>query len=167
MPSPKASRPHTGTSEGTSTSVTDQMHRPADLDFRWLINDFVGKVHGVTHALILSADGLSLTASDGVSSAERDQLAAIASAMISLARNSAQLFAKGSCEQIIVRMTRGYFLFMGIDEGAGLAVLTGPDCDMKVVAYEMTQFVLHAGHALTPDRRAHLRRVLAGPPLSG
>ncbi|OAA23262.1 hypothetical protein UG55_103950 [Frankia sp. EI5c] len=142
--------------------MTDQIHRQAEFDFRWLINDFVGKVHGVTHALILSADGLSLTASDGVSSAERDQLAAIASAMISLARNSAQLFSKGTCEQIIVRLTGGYFLFMGIDDGAGLAVLTGPDCDMQVVAYEMTQFVLHAGHALTPDRRADLRRVLVG-----
>ncbi|MCK9901950.1 dynein regulation protein LC7 [Parafrankia colletiae] len=147
--------------------MTDQSNRPADFDFRWLINDFVGKVHGVSHALILSADGLSLAASDGVSSAERDQLAAIASAMISLARNSAQLFSKGTCEQIIVRMSKGYFLFMGINDGAGLAVLTGPDCDMKVVAYEMTQFVLHAGHALTPDRRADLRRVLVGPQLPG
>ncbi|WP_018502712.1 roadblock/LC7 domain-containing protein [Parafrankia discariae] len=142
--------------------MTDQTNRRADHDFSWLINDFVGKVHGVTHALILSSDGLSLTASDGVSSAERDQLAAIASAMLSLARNSATLFDRGTCEQIIVRLSGGYFLFMSIDEGAGLAVLTGPDCDMKVVGYEMTQFVLHAGHALTPDRRADLRRVLVG-----
>jgi hypothetical protein len=33
---------------------------------------------------------------------------------------------------------------------------------MTVVAYEMTQFVMHAGHALTPERRADMRRVLAG-----
>ncbi|MFF5989605.1 MULTISPECIES: roadblock/LC7 domain-containing protein [Prauserella] len=138
----------------------------ADIDssqgqnFSWLINDFVRKVHGVTHALIMSADGFPLTASEAVSNEDAEQLAAIASGLLSLARNSATLFDKGTCEQIIIRLTHGYFLFMGIGSGAGLAVLTGPDCDMKVVAYEMTQFVRNAGHALTPEIRADLRRVL-------
>ncbi|EHR50944.1 hypothetical protein SacmaDRAFT_2703 [Saccharomonospora marina XMU15] len=129
-------------------------------NFSWLINDFVRKVHGVTHALIMSSDGFPLTCSDQVSSEDAEQLAAIASGLLSLARNSATLFDKGTCEQIIIRLSQGYFLFMGIGSGAGLAVLTGPDCDMKVVAYEMTQFVTNAGHALTPEIRADLRRVL-------
>ncbi len=143
--------------------VTGTTHLQGRDDFTWLINDFVARVHGVSHALILSSDGLSLTASDTVGIVESEQLAAIASGMLSLARNSAALFDKGTCEQIIVRLSSGYLLFMGIDDGAGLAVLTDADCDMKVVAYEMTQFVLHAGHALTPQTRADLRRVLAGP----
>ncbi|WP_216208576.1 roadblock/LC7 domain-containing protein [Amycolatopsis aidingensis] len=134
--------------------------KPSTEDFTWLINDFVRKVHGVTHALIMSSDGFPLTASDEVSGDDAEQLAAISSGLLSLAANSAALFEKGSCEQIIIRLTRGYFLFMGIGSGAGLAVLTGPDCDMKVVAYEMTQFVTNAGHVLTPERRADLRRVL-------
>jgi predicted regulator of Ras-like GTPase activity (Roadblock/LC7/MglB family) len=142
--------------------VTDTTNRQGHDDFTWLINDFVARVHGVSHALILSSDGLSLTSSDTVGTVKGEQLAAIASGMLSLARNSAALFDKGTCEQIIVRLSSGYLLFMGIDSGAGLAVLTDADCDMKVVAYEMTQFVLHAGHALTPQTRADLRRVLAG-----
>lgn len=129
-------------------------------DFTWLLNDFVYKVHGVTHALIMSSDGFPLTASDAVGNDDAEQLAAIASGLLSLAGNSAALFGKGSCEQIIIRLTHGYFLFMGIGAGAGLAVLTGQDCDMRVVAYEMTQFVANAGHALTPEIRADLRRVL-------
>lgn len=129
-------------------------------NFSWLINDFVGKVHGVTHALIMSSDGFPLTASNAVSNDDAEQLAAISSGLLSLARNSAALFDKGTCEQIIIRLSQGYFLFMGIGSGAGLAVLTGPDCDMKVVAYEMTQFIANAGHALTPELRADLRRVL-------
>jgi predicted regulator of Ras-like GTPase activity (Roadblock/LC7/MglB family) len=140
--------------------VTDELHRQPTQDFSWLINDFVRKVHGVSHALIMSSDGFPLTASDAMTTTESEQLAAIASGLLSLAGNSARLFNKGSCEQIIIRLTHGYFLFMGIDSGAGLAVLTGPDCDMKVVAYEMTQFVTSAGHALTPETRADLRRVL-------
>jgi predicted regulator of Ras-like GTPase activity (Roadblock/LC7/MglB family) len=140
--------------------VTDETNGHAGQDFTWLINDFVGKVHGVSHALIMSSDGFPLTASEAMTTTESEQLAAISSGLLSLAGNSASLFSKGSCEQIIIRLTHGYFLFMGIDTGAGLAVLTGPECDMKVVAYEMTQFVANAGHALTPETRADLRRVL-------
>jgi predicted regulator of Ras-like GTPase activity (Roadblock/LC7/MglB family) len=129
-------------------------------DITWLLNDFVDKVHGVTHALITSSDGFPLTASTAVEHDDAEQLAAIASGLLSLAGSSAALYGKGSCEQIIIRLTHGYFLFMGIGTGAGLAVLTSPECDMRVVAYEMTQFVTNAGHALTPELRADLRRVL-------
>lgn len=129
-------------------------------EYTWLIDDFVRRVHGVTHALILSSDGFPLTASEAVPTVEAEQLAAIASGLIALAGNSAALFGKGACEQIIIRLTQGYFLFMSIDSGAGLAVLTGPECEMKVVAYEMTQFVTNAGHVLTPQVRADMRRVL-------
>lgn len=131
-------------------------------DFAWLINDFVRKVHGVTHALIVSSDGFPLTASESVSADSADQLAAIACGLLSLAHNGARLFNMGTCEQIIIRLRRGYFLFMSIGGSAGLAVLTGPECDMKVVAYEMTQFVLGVGHVLTPEVRASLRRVITG-----
>lgn len=129
-------------------------------DFNWLIDDFVDRVHGVTHALILSVDGLPLAASSSVSHDESEQLAAISSGVLSLAHNSAALFDKGGCEQIIIRLTDGYFLFMGIGNGAGLAVLTSSEAQMRVAAYEMTQFVENTGHALTPEVRADLRRVV-------
>ncbi|MCT2583726.1 roadblock/LC7 domain-containing protein [Actinophytocola gossypii] len=139
--------------------MTAANHKPT-ADITWLLNDFVDKVHGVSHALITSSDGFPLTASKEVRPDDAEQLAAIASGLLSLAGSSAALYGKGNCEQIIIRLTRGYFLFMGIGTGAGLAVLTGPECDMRVVAYEMTQFVTNAGHALTPELRADLRRVL-------
>jgi predicted regulator of Ras-like GTPase activity (Roadblock/LC7/MglB family) len=140
--------------------VTAARNSSGKADFTWLLNDFVRKVHGASHALITSSDGFPLTASESVSRDNAEQLAAISSGLLSLAGNSAALFGKGECEQIIIRLTHGYFVFMGIGAGAGLAVLTSPDCDMKVVAYEMTQFVTNAGHALTPEIRADLRRVL-------
>jgi predicted regulator of Ras-like GTPase activity (Roadblock/LC7/MglB family) len=140
--------------------VTADAGRTRPQDFAWLINDFVRKVHGVTHALIMSSDGFPLTASESMTSDAAEQLAAIASGLLSLAHNGAALFDKGPCEQIIIRLGRGYFLFMQIGTGAGLAVMTGPECDMKVVAYEMTQFVTSAGHVLTPEVRAGMRRVI-------
>lgn len=130
-------------------------------DFGWLVDDFVERVAGATHALILSADGLPLAGSSSISGDDAEQLAAISSGVLSLAHNSAALFDKGTCEQIIIRLSQGYFLFMGIGSGAGLAVLTAHDAQMRVVAYEMTQFVENTGHALTPEVRADLRRVVS------
>lgn len=129
-------------------------------DFTCLINGFASSVPGVTHALLLSSDGFPLTASEAVTSDGAEQLAAIASGLLGLARNSAAIFGKGSCELIIIRLSRGYFLFMGIGEYAGLAVLTSARCNMKAVAYEMTQLVDTAAGALTPKARADLRRVI-------
>jgi predicted regulator of Ras-like GTPase activity (Roadblock/LC7/MglB family) len=140
--------------------VTTAEDNASSENFGWLVDDFVGRVHGVTHALILSSDGLPLAASSSVTSDDSEQLAAISSGLLSLAHNSAALFDKGTCEQLIIRLTQGYFLFMGIGSGAGLAVLTGPEAEMRVVAYEMTQFVENTGHALTPQVRADLRRVV-------
>lgn len=129
-------------------------------DFAWLINGFVDRVNGVTHALVMSSDGFPLVISRSMGTTESEQLAAISSGLLSLAGNAAGLFDKGGCEQIVLRLTRGYFLFMGIGRGAGFGVLTSNGCDMKVVGYEMTQFVEQAGHALTPQLRADLRRVV-------
>jgi hypothetical protein len=140
--------------------VTAETAISSPQDFSWLVDSFVQRVHGVTHALVMSSDGFPLVVSQSMGTDSAEQLAAISSGLLSLARNAAGLFDKGSCEQIIVRLTRGYFLFMGIGRGAGFGVLTASGCDMKVVGYEMTQFVAKAGHALTPQLRDDLRRVV-------
>ena len=149
------------TTENTHAENTrTENARQAALSLRWLTNEFVRRVAGVTHAMIMSSDGFPLITSDGVDEDDAEQLAAIASGLLGLARNTATVFDKGNCEQIIIRLTGGYFLFMSIGTNAGLAVMTAAKCDMKVVAYEMTQFVASAGKSLTPATRADLRRVL-------
>ncbi len=130
------------------------------VEFAWLINEFVERAPGVAQVLVLSADGFPLIGSESVSNENVEQLAAIASALLGLARNGASLFNMGGCELIIIRLSRGYFFFVEIGDDAGLAVLTSPGCDMKTVAYEMTQFVDKIGPALTPRVRADLRRVI-------
>lgn len=130
----------------------------------WLVEEFVERVHGVTHALILSTDGLPLAGSSSVGMDEAERLAAISSGVLSLAHNGAALFGKGACEQIIIRLDDGHLLFMGIGSGAGLAVLTSSAAQMRVVGYEMTQFVERVGHALSPEVRADLRRAVTERP---
>lgn len=139
--------------------TTENSHQAA-LSLRWLTNEFVKRVHGATHALVMSSDGLPLTKSETLEVEEADQLAAIASGLLGLAGNSATLFDRGNCEQIIVRMSGGYFIFMSIGGTSGFAVMTTKNCDMKVIAYEMTQFVAGARSALTPATRADLRKTL-------
>ncbi|KIH97076.1 dynein regulation protein LC7 [Streptomonospora alba] len=129
-------------------------------NFAWLINNFVADVPGVDHAVVVSSDGLVLTSSQDFPEEHAEQLAAIASGMHSLAVGGAKLFAKGECEQLIVRMQRGHLFVMSISDGSCLAVLTTPSADMKIVAYQMTRLVENVGHALTPQLRSQLREVI-------
>lgn len=129
--------------------------------FTWLVNNFVRDVPGVSHAVVVSADGLLLTPSDGVSVERAEQLAAVASGLQSLAQGSARLFNQGACQQTIVRMQRGHLFLMAISDGSCLTVLAAADCDMKVVAYQMALLVDNAGHVLTPQLRRELRGALA------
>jgi predicted regulator of Ras-like GTPase activity (Roadblock/LC7/MglB family) len=126
-------------------------------NFGWLLTSFVDRVAGVSHAVVVSSDGLLLTASDGLPRDRADQLAAVASGMSSLTRGAAQVFGAGQVVQTIVEMERGCLLLMAIADGSYLAVLASPDCDMGLVAYEMTLLVGRAGELLTPQLRTELR----------
>jgi uncharacterized protein len=123
----------------------------------WLVNDFVAEVPGVTDAAVVSADGLVLIASDGLAEERAQHLAAVASGINSLVQGLSNLFDTGSPKQTIVRMKKGYLLVMAISDGSCQATLAGPDCDMKVVGYQMTRLVENSGHALTPGLRQELR----------
>ncbi|HLU72028.1 MAG TPA: roadblock/LC7 domain-containing protein [Nonomuraea sp.] len=123
----------------------------------WLITDFVSTVPGVAHAVVVSSDGLPLAASAGFPADRADQLAAIASGLVSLTAGAARVFEGGGVAQTIVEMQRGLMLIMSISDGSCLAVLAAPDCDMGLVAYQMTLMVDRAGQVLTPAVRAELR----------
>jgi hypothetical protein len=49
-------------------------------------------------------------------------------------------------------------LVMSISDGCCLAVLAAPECDMALVAYQMTLMADRAGKVLTPAVRAHMTR---------
>jgi predicted regulator of Ras-like GTPase activity (Roadblock/LC7/MglB family) len=123
----------------------------------WLVNNFVAEVPGVTHAVVVSADGLLLIASDGLAGERAQQLSAVACGARSLAETTGRLFDMGDSSQTIVRMERGYLFIMAISDGSCLATLARAGCDMKIVAYQMTLLVESSGHVLTPQLRRELR----------
>jgi uncharacterized protein len=125
--------------------------------FGWLITDFTERVAGVAHAIVVSADGLVLTASATLPRDRADQLAAVASGLLSLTQGSATCFEAGRVVQTIVEMERGTLLQMGISDGSCLTVLAAPQCDMGLIAYEMTMLVERVGQMLTPEIRSQLQ----------
>jgi len=127
-------------------------------DLNWLITNFVERVPDVAHAIVVSADGLPLAFSAGFPEDRADQLAAVTSGLTSLTQGAARVFEAGSVIQTVVEMDGGLLLVMAISNGSSLAVLAAPDCDMGLVAYEMTLLVERVGRALTPGPRDGPRR---------
>ncbi|MCW3843118.1 roadblock/LC7 domain-containing protein [Micromonospora yasonensis] len=133
-------------------------------DCAWLIRQFAEDVPGVSHAILVSLDGLQLAASHGVGRDLGDQLAALTAGLLSMADRSATLLDLGAAEYLTVRLPRGHLLFMRVGESAGLAVAAAPGCDLRIVSYRMTQFVGAVWHALTPAVRHELHRMTASQP---
>ncbi|MBV9139450.1 MAG: roadblock/LC7 domain-containing protein [Pseudonocardiales bacterium] len=128
--------------------------------FGWLIDDFVNRVPGVAHAVVVSAEGLPLTASAHLPTDRADQLAAVASGLVSLAQGAARCFDAGRVVQTVVELDRGLMLLMSISDGSSLAVLATPTCDIGLVGYEMTLLVDRVGQQLTLHPRAQLQGAL-------
>ncbi|GLW04953.1 dynein regulation protein LC7 [Microtetraspora sp. NBRC 13810] len=125
--------------------------------FDWLITEFVRGTPGVAHAVVVSADGLCLANSEGFPEDRADQLAAVAAGLLSLTVGASRVFEGGAVTQTVVEMERGLLLVMAISDGSVLAVLASPECDMGLVAYQMTLLVDRAGQVLTPALRAELQ----------
>ena len=128
-------------------------------DFGWLIDNFAASTPGVSHALIVSSDGLPLIAAGGMSPDLADPLAAMTSGIISLGKNIANKVGEAGCDQVMLKFPTGHFLFMGIGNLAGFAVLVRSGANLGVVAYQMAQLVDAVGHVLTPQLRDSLRRM--------
>jgi uncharacterized protein len=119
----------------------------------WLVNDFSRRVAGVTHALVVSGDGLKLAVSERVEETTADQLAAVASGLISLTRGAARCFHAEPVVQTIVEMAGGYLFVTAVAEGSTLAVFADGECDIGLVGYEMALLVKRVGALLTPALR--------------
>lgn len=124
--------------------------------FGWLVNNFAENVPGVAHAVVVSVDGLLLTASNRLPIDRAEQMSAIAAGLVSLNLGAARLLGADEVVRAIVEMDQGSLLLTSIKDGSCLAVLAVRDCDIAQVAYEMTVLVEQVGQILTPQLRATL-----------
>jgi len=130
----------------------DLGHAPVQ-DLNWLLTNFVEQVPSAAHAIVVSSDGLPVAYSHGLPLDRVDQLAAVTSGLTSLTQGGARVFEGGQVTQTMVDMQRGLLIVMAISDGSSLAVLAAADCDIGLVAYEMTLLVERVGSALTPAMR--------------
>ena len=119
-------------------------------DFEFLLANLVEQVPGAREAVVVSSDGLLLASSPHVERADADRLAAVASALLSIARGAGEPMRAGAVHEIIIEMEHALLLVMGISDGSALAVVAVRPCDIGLVAYEMATFVERVGAVLTP-----------------
>jgi len=126
---------------------------PTMQDMGWLLNNFRGSVAGIAHVVAVSADGLLLASSADLPGDRADQLAAIASGVVSLTEGASRMFNAGTVQQTIIEMDSGYLFLMSISDGSSMAVLAARSCDVGQVGYEMALLVERVGAALSPAPR--------------
>jgi uncharacterized protein len=126
---------------------------PTMQDMGWLLNNFANSVAGIAHVIAVSADGLLLAASRDLPEDRADQLAAIASGVVSLTEGASRMFNAGTVQQTIIEMDSGYLFLMSISDGSSMAVLAARSCDVGQVGYEMALLVERVGAALSPTPR--------------
>lgn len=126
----------------------------------WLVSSFVQRVPGVSEAVVVSADGLPMAASEGLGRDAADRFAAVASGLIGLAYGAAGRFGGGAVSQIVIEMENAFLFVTGISDGSCLAVVAAASCDVGLVGYEMAVLVERAGAVLTPALRMELQGAL-------
>jgi uncharacterized protein len=124
-----------------------------DTSLDWLVSNFAREVPGVAHAVLVSADGLLVAASEHLPQERADQLAAVSSGLASLSMGAAQLFEGGQVLQSVVEMQNGYLLLMRVGDGSHLATLATTSCDIGQIGYEMAILVERVGGVVRSKRR--------------
>jgi hypothetical protein len=130
--------------------------------FGWLLGNFVHQTDGVREAVAVSADGLLIAGSDGLSRTDADHLAAIVSSLSSLGRSAARRYDFDGLKLVMIEMKRGFLLVSIIADGSCLGVVAEGECDLGLIGYEIASLAERFGRLLTPtlisESRQHLPR---------
>ncbi|GAB2644768.1 roadblock/LC7 domain-containing protein [Nocardia goodfellowii] len=130
------------------------MSESNNANLNWLVARFAREVPGVSHAVLVSADGLLQATSDNLPEERAEQLAAITAGLASLATGAVQLFDGGKVMQSIVDMQRGYLLVMSVGTASHLAVLATKQHDIGRIGYEMALLVDRVGTVIQATARS-------------
>ena len=131
----------------TANSASDQ-----GLD--WLVSNFADDVAGVSHSVLVSADGLLMAASSHLPPERAQQLAAVTAGLASLATGASDLlFDQSSVRQSVVHMRNGYLLLMSVGDGSCLAALATRGCDIRQIGFEMEVLVDRVGRSVQASAR--------------
>lgn len=108
------------------------------------------------HAILLSADGLLIAHSQGISRDDADRYAAAMSALQSIGRNIAEFCGDTAAHwrQSISEFDNGYALLVGAGAGAYVAVSATETVNLEDLSFRLQELVQRLGKELTsPPRR--------------
>jgi predicted regulator of Ras-like GTPase activity (Roadblock/LC7/MglB family) len=120
----------------------------------WLLDNLVEREPTAQQAVLLSADGLMIGASAGLSREAAEHMAAMSAGFQSLAKGASRHFDAGPVRQTVVEMESAFLLVTAAGQGACLAVLTSAEADLGLIAYEMAMLVVRVGQSLSAPERA-------------
>ncbi|MFD9684220.1 roadblock/LC7 domain-containing protein [Kitasatospora sp. NPDC059088] len=126
-------------------------HRTGELN--WLLDELVQRAPEVSFTVMLSADGLAMASSAGLTREDGEHLAAVAAGFHSLAKGAGRHFGAGEVRQTMVELEGGYLLVAAAGEGTCLAVFATARADLGLVAYEMARLVRRVGEHLSATPR--------------
>jgi predicted regulator of Ras-like GTPase activity (Roadblock/LC7/MglB family) len=122
-------------------------------ELSWLLDELVRNVPRVRLALLLSNDGLAMAVSSGIGGEEGEHVAAVASALHSLAKGTGRHFDAGSVRQTMIELEGGFLFVVAAGGGTCLTVFAEAGADIGLVAYEMAHLVNRVGeHMYTAPR---------------
>ncbi|MEU0005031.1 roadblock/LC7 domain-containing protein [Streptomyces sp. NPDC006314] len=122
-------------------------------DLGWLLDDLVARTGHVRQAVLLTADGLPLSSSDGMRRRDIEHLAAVCSGFHGLARSAGERFAAGRVRQTMVMLDDAYLFITPAGHGSRLAVLSEARTDVGQLAHEMALLVRRLGRHLDAAAR--------------
>ncbi|MGW5063352.1 roadblock/LC7 domain-containing protein [Streptomyces sp. NPDC004096] len=140
----------------STTSARGPQVKDATTDMAWLLRDFATTVPGVTHALLLSRDGLKLLDS-GLDRNWADELAAAFCGLASLTHNiTGPTRKKRPTQQILFERDDALFFLQSAGRSAAfeatlgmrpkevdtvLGVISRPDAEAGTVGFEMERLI--------------------------
>ena len=119
----------------------------------WLLDDLVERVPSAHQAVVLSADGLLMGASNGLGRDDAEHLSAMAAGFQSLAKGASRHFRAGPVRQTVVEMESAFLFVSAAGHGACLAVYADAHSDIGLIAYEMAMLVKRVGQTLSSPLR--------------
>jgi predicted regulator of Ras-like GTPase activity (Roadblock/LC7/MglB family) len=112
-----------------------------ETDLAWLLRGLVERVPHTRSAVLLSTDGLAIAAY-GLEADAADQMAAIASGMLSLARSAAVTFSSSEgVRQVVAELDDTSLFVSSAGFGSVLTVLADREADAEVLGDEMVELV--------------------------
>ncbi|KUN57793.1 dynein regulation protein LC7 [Streptomyces canus] len=126
------------------------MTQAARPNLSWILNELLDILHA-RHALVLSADGLTVASSDGVNRNLADRIAASVSGLQSLSRSAGEFVTEDNTvwQQTMVQYQDGYLFVIAAGSGSHLVVSAGSQVDIEAISYRMEKTVERLGDPLS------------------